>query len=215
MHHLIYRVKTLSAVEVEAIQSTQVLSVKAGRKRSKVDDLEAGLSAYVNPPEKRRRRRKKGPQPDIDDDNSSSEEENEASTDSDDELEIHAEEEREVVAKATAAAKRHSFFWQPHQLGVVDVHVSPSPRAKCAICTQVINKGSLRGSYAFHVARPNTYIHVRCCAVIDSDMGKRTMQALHEVLKDGTHVVHTMPDGLSDVIHSYDALVEIFGDGLD
>ena len=89
--------------------------------------------------------------------------------------------------------------------------MSPTARAKCAICTQVINKGSLRGSYAYSVARPHKYIHMRCCAVIDSDMGKRTMQALGEVLKDGTHVVHTMPDGLSDVQSAFNALVEMFG----
>ena len=43
-------------------------------------------------------------------------------------------------------------------------------------------------------------------------MGKRTMQVLGEVLKDGTHVAHTMPNALAEVQSAYNALAEVFGE---
>ena len=65
------------------------------------------------------------------------------------------------------------FFLHGGTAWLVDLHISPTSRAKCAICAQDIVKKTLRGGWAFHTGKPNRYVHGSCVPRLDGERARK------------------------------------------
>ena len=79
------------------------------------------------------------------------------------------------------------------QLGLVDTHISPSGRAKCHICNLVLEKGELRGSWAWSRTKPHRYIHGSCIGRIDGERARRALPVIVASMAEHAHDLFQAP----------------------
>ena len=110
-------------------------------------------------------------------------------------------------AADTQAAKPSSFFFTEEQLGLLDLHISPTSRAKCAICAQEIIKGTLRGGWAFHTRKPNRYIHGSCIPRLDGERARKARIVVENKLANADPFEAPLLVGLFEVLSRQGVLV--------
>ena len=94
---------------------------------------------------------------------------------------------RPESASSIARPPTSSFFWTEDQLGLRDIHIAPTSRSKCFICSREIARNYLRGSWAYHCRKPHRYIHGSCIPRVDGQRGQRALQIIETILADANH----------------------------
>ena len=77
-----------------------------------------------------------------------------------------------------------SVFFRPDQLGISDLHMAPTGRSSCAICSTTIKKGTVRATYAYDVKKPHRYIHSACVSLLDGEFGVRALDTIRDILSN-------------------------------
>ena len=192
LHHLEFEDVSISTVKVQRVLASRLISCASAKLTVVVDPLEQSLKDYLGPTQTRRMGNKQSSI--IEDSSSGSESEHSSREDSD--KDIHDQPERKPVPPQHSAAESasiiarpptSSFFWTEDQLGLRDIHIAPTSRSKCFICSREIARNDLRGSWAYHCRKPHRYIHGSCIPRVDGQRGQRALQIIETILADANH----------------------------
>ena len=87
-----------------------------------------------------------------------------------------------------------SFFHSSANLGIIFAELAKSGQSSCYWCKKKITVGSPRMAYAFHVKRPEAYIHPTCAPMMPAEhraVSIKTLKSLPDdapsILKDAAH----------------------------
>ena len=145
LHHLEFEDVSMSTVKVQRVLASRLISCARANLKVVVDPSEQSLKDYLRPTQKRRMGKTKQSSI-IEDSSSGSVSEHSSREDSD--KDIHDAPERPPVPPQHPAAESassiarptSSFFFSEDQLGLRDIHIAPTSRSKCYICSLEIAK---------------------------------------------------------------------------